>query len=63
MSLVLDQSYFRTSATTENAITAQEHYSKEDMSLVLHNTKTDATTSFTAAKPRHNKTAKVCTRQ
>ena len=37
----------------QNAITAQEYFSREDMSLVLHRMKTDVTTSCTAPKPRH----------
>ena len=40
-------------APTKNAITSQEYLSREDMSLALHSVKTDVTTSFTTAKPRH----------
>ena len=38
---------------TQSAITAQEYFSREDISLVLHRMKTDVTTSSTAPKPRH----------
>ena len=43
---------------SRNAITAQKHLSREDMSLVLYSIKTDATTSFTAAKSRLYKSIK-----
>ena len=39
-------------APTQNAITAQEYWGRQDMSLGLHSIKTDVTASSTAAKPK-----------
>ena len=46
-------------APIENVITAQEYLSREDMSLVLYNIKTDVTTTFTAAELKQERKSKT----